>query len=184
MELVIDAQIIRAYYEETILETDHSATDNPSKIFNRIKRRVDHVSLDNSEQIKQEWRAVINPEWVEVWYARELVSGEFDEIPIKSYQQIKSDLRNLGFPTQGKEGKDYWYIKTAKSVADKVSINSSGRSPLVYIISEDLHMHSPKDKGVARGRARKRILINGRGPIVKYLNRRHRIKVSCVLNYA
>jgi hypothetical protein len=182
MELIIDAQIVKAYYEEMVIGSPHNLTESPVLVFERLCNQL-RVNLDESGQIENEWRAPVDPEWFEAWLATLLTSGEARLVPTEACGQLRTQLRNLGFPTTGRAGRDFWYIRTAVGVIGLIDPLPHGRDPLVYIISEDLHFHSPGEYGTASSDRRAHILTSGNGPIVQFLRRRQRIEISCVQNF-
>ncbi len=182
MELVIDAQVVKAYFDETVLEIPHGLTENTAPLFDRLGE-IDRVNLDEGGQIEHEWREPVDSEWFDPWLAKLFTSGAAREIPTTSCQRIRAELDRFGFPTRGKHGKDFWYIRTSKAVLDDVTPIPPGRNPLAFIVSEDLHFHSPQEVSTASGKRRFRILTSGNGPIVRHLRRSYRIEVTCVQNY-
>ncbi len=170
MKLVIDANVIKAYFMESVLEIDGELTGSTLPIFERFKG-IDQVFLDESGQIKHEWREPIDKEWFDAWYPELLLNGAAFEISVKTEHQLRNRLESAcGFQ---RGNKDFWYIKTAKSVAEVYSE--------AFLISEDIDLHEPSEKK-ATGDYRRTILLSGSGKVVKLL-RKECISMHCVASY-
>lgn len=182
MELVLDAQIIKGFFDEDVIGIAHSLTESPGLIIDRLGSS-DRANLDDGGQIQEEWKRPVDSEWFDVWYARLLADDAAREISVGTNQQLRSQLRNLGFPVRGPAGRDLWYVRTANAVADELGSSAAGRNPLAMIVSEDLHFYSPAEKATARGDARTKILLSGAGPVARLLSRKYQIQVTCVHNY-
>lgn len=172
MNLVIDANIVKGFYETSVLGIeDIHLTGSPLFIFQRLTRH-DHAFLDDQGHIKHEWRNVVDPEWFDVWFARLLAQDILSLIPVQSFSKLRKQLGTMGFPTKG--SKDFWYIKTAKSVV--LDFDHA------ILLSEDLDFHDPSVKGQSSSR-RQKILTDGNGHIAKLLQKRESIFVMCVVYY-
>ena len=170
MEIVIDAEIVKGYYEEVVLEIAPALTGEPSMIFNRVGPK-DRACLDAGGQIEHEWRGLVSPEWFEPWYARLLIEGKAITLPVNTCPTLRRKLEQQGGFPRG--SKDFWYIRTAKAVVDR-----SGRG---IIISEDMDFHDPTKK-MSDGVRRDRIMRAGNGPVAKLL-KKEQIIVKCVAGY-
>ena len=176
MEIVIDAQIINAYFKEEVKEKpSKDLTDSASKVMQRLGKE-DRVNLDNEDHIAKEWRQVVEPEWFDAWYSNLLQTGAARVLPVDSYSSLRKKLEKVGFPTKGPGGRDFWYIRVAKAVVD------SKISDSCYLISEDMDFHHPKLKRRARGKTRLRILHNPKSPVKKVLSKEN-IFVHCISTY-
>jgi hypothetical protein len=170
MKLVIDANVVKAYFMESVLEIDGELTCSTLHLFERLNVK-DQVFLDENGQIKHEWREPVGKEWFDAWYPGLLLEGAAFEIPVKTEHQLRNRLESgCGFQ---KGNKDFWYIKTAKAV---VEIHSE-----VFLISEDMDLHEPSKKN-ARGENRINILLSGNGRVIKLL-RKENIFTLCVSRY-
>lgn len=182
MNLVIDAQIVKTYFEIDTGGTNNDLTASPVPIFERLGG-PDKVHVDDGHQIEHEWSQVVQPEWFSVWLARLLQSDGVAIVTTAQCKHLRRELRQLGFPTHGQAGRDFWYIRTAKSLSGQISRAEPNPESPVFIISEDLHFHSPAAKATSSHRGRIRILRSSRGPVVRHLRRYHNIQVTCVENY-
>lgn len=182
MELVIDAQIVKAYYEEDVTGVAHNLTNSPIEIFDRIGG-ADRANIDDGGHIEAEWRNLVDPEWFDAWLAHLLISDAVRMLPTTACIQLRRQLRSFGFPTHGAAGRDFWHVRVAIAVREQYYARAGGRHPLVYIISEDMHFFSPQEYGTASGPRRLEILLSGSAPVVRFLRRRQRIEVCCVADY-
>lgn len=169
MELVIDANILKGYFEETQIGSSPELTHSPQALFQRLGKG-DTGYLDEGGQIQHEWRNVVDPEWFDKWYRDLLRQDGLSLIPVKPYPALRSSLGKLGFPNKGR---DIWYVRTAKAVYEAFDS--------VVLVSEDLDFYNPKEKKGDHQR-RLKILLAGNGPVVKHL-RKEKIDVVCVANY-
>lgn len=169
MNLVIDANVLKGYYMETVLNVSNHLTDSTLLIFERLGGE-DKVFLDSQGIIEHQWRRLVAEEWFEAWFPSLFIEGKADEIDAYHCQGLKSHLRNLGFPIHDR---DFWYIRTAKSV-----VNSFGIS---IMISEDIHFYEPRARGKTSGH-RIHLITRSKGQVVNLL-RRFNIFVKCVSTY-
>jgi len=170
MDMVIDAQVVCAYFRETVHETEPPLTGRASVVVDRLGMQ-DQVFLDESCHIEHEWRNVVPVEWFEAWYAKLLETGAAALIPATTCQALSRKLRQLGFP---RNSRDIWYVRTASAVADFHGA--------AVILTEDMHFYDPSEKGCPAKR-RVRILRAGHGPVAGYLARKANIAVMCVETY-
>lgn len=175
MKIVIDAEIIKGYFEETVLQIETSLTSSVGGIFARLGEQ-DTAYLDDGGQIEHEWRNLVSPEWFDAWYAQQLNEGHAVPVPISdSCNLLRRKLeQDCGFP---RRSRDFWYIKTAKTVTDK-------RSKAV-IATEDLDFFDPTEKESA-SKTREKILRSSTGPVVRILARELILikSVVCYCEYA
>jgi hypothetical protein len=170
MQLVIDANVFEGYYKEEILGlADNQLTGSAKDIFNRLGIE-DITFFDNKGNIKDEWRRLSDPEWFESWYPSLLMNESAYEIEVESCSELKKQLSKFGFPNS----KDFWYIKTAKSVTKKVK--------KVFIITEDLDFYNPKMKKTCR-KTRNHILTNKCDPVARYLQKKEGIIINSIATY-
>lgn len=168
--IIIDANVIKGYFQEVVLEIGSGLTADPSPIFGRLGR--DHiVFLDEGGHIEHEWRQVAEREWFEAWYADMLRDGKAQLIEIRNFPEIRKRLRALGFPDKGG---DIWYIRTAKSVSE-VYGNSN-------LITEDSDFFDPKKKK-STSHARIKMLKSKTAPVATYLRKKENVNVACVEVY-
>lgn len=168
MELVIDANVVKGYFEE-IHQHPLELTAKPSPLFQRLGSE-DRAYLDEGGHIKQEWRNLVEPEWFDRWYTDLLRSDGIQLIPVQNWPGLRKKLEGKGFP----RGKDFWYLRTAKAVLDLVD--------QVVFVTEDIDFYSPKDKK-SDSKYRQQILLSGNGSIAKYLNHKETIHIVCVATY-
>lgn len=170
MEIVIDAQVVCGYFQETVQEREPTLSGRPSVAFQRLGGQ-DQVFLDGSGHIQHEWSSLVPSEWFDAWYANLLRDGAAALIPTQTCAALRKELWQLGFP---KKSRDNWYVRTASAVADH-----HGRAT---IITEDMHFYAPKEK-VCPASRRIKILRSGDGPVARCLGRRANIAVLCLATY-
>jgi hypothetical protein len=83
--------------------------------------------------------------------------------------------KKYNFP---REGCDKWYVRTAKSVANREKKVRTA----VTIITEDLHFYEPDKEGVLKGEARIQFMEEQSGQIPSALSKEG-IEVKCVSIY-
>ena len=178
MEVVIDAQIIKAYFmEEVIGKSSSDLTDRASKVINRLGDK-DRVYLDEEGHIEHEWRQPVTREWFNEWFSALLTADAARILPVKRCPHLKKKLEKAHFPTKGKEGRDLWYVRTAKAVVDEISEGAS----FCYLISEDMDFHRPELKGQVSGQERLKVLREPTSPLKKILSAEN-ILVHCIATY-
>ena len=62
MNVVIDAQIVAAFYKESVLATTHDCSASPMALFGRLGT-TDVALVDDGGHIETEWRMMAEPEW-------------------------------------------------------------------------------------------------------------------------
>ncbi|EOI6580335.1 hypothetical protein ACWCKR_002082 [Yersinia enterocolitica] len=170
MNLVVDANVFKGFYQETVLEMGPDKleiTGSPIGIFESDDKKI---YVDDSKHIENEWRNVVDSEWFNAWYAVQIESLGIVETAIDNYQELIRALNKIGFPVGG----DKWYIRTAKSVKE------NGLS--ITLITEDLDFYDPTKK-MAKGAARLRILNSKSAVVRKYLAKKEDINISCVKEF-
>jgi hypothetical protein len=179
VHVVIDAQIVKGYYEESVLGIKTILTSEATKIFDRLGHQ-DRTYLDDRGHIEHEWKQPVEPEWFNAWFAELLINDAARRIPVDTCYELRQQLEKFNFPTKGKEGKDFWYIRTARAVAQLTHNNCS---PRAIIISEDIDFHEPVKKGNVKSNERIRILLSGQSAIINFLSKKENIHVCCIANY-
>ena len=170
MDIIIDANIIASYNQESVHGVDVTLTDGTEAIFERVGVQ-DRVYLDDEEQIENEWRRMAEPEWFEAWYAGLLASDAAMLVPVDGCSDLRKKLEGYGFP---RGSRDFWYLRTAKAVAE--AFNGA------VLVTEDMDFFEPSKKSVS-GKQRDKILLCNGGRIAKHLRKKERIIVTCVVNY-
>lgn len=158
MEIVIDANVLKGYYDALFTESHL----NPTLIFERLGQDI--VYLDEGGQIKQEWRNVVEPEWFDGWYAQQLSTGHLQLIPAETHPKLlKKLVTEFGFP----RSRDQWYIRVAKTVFDYFEECT--------LITEDGDFYDPKQKASSK--------CEKNAPVAKFLRKKEGIIVQCVVDY-
>lgn len=134
MGIIVDANIIKNYYDETVIEKGHSLTASARHILEDDGRAYT-IFIDEDGNIEHEWRSPVDENWFKEWYYAKLVSGQIKIIAVSNCSTLCKSLYTLGFP-KGK--RDIWYIRTAKA-----SLNFQDKG---WIISEDIDFYNPKQK--------------------------------------
>ncbi|MBP1015933.1 hypothetical protein J8628_03295 [Serratia fonticola] len=136
MNLVIDANIFKGFYQEFVLElsvNNTSLTGSTLKLFDADDKII---YMDEGTQIENEWRNVVCPEWFNAWLIDSIEAGNVINIPISNQETILNALKTKGFPSTG----DKWYIRTAVSLIDE--------NHEVNFITEDLDFYDPTKKNL------------------------------------
>ena len=98
MRVVIDAHIVKGFYEESVLGIETSLTDKATNIFERLGNQ-DQVYLDVGGQIEHEWRQPVAPEWFDAWFAGLLINDAARPIPVETCYDLRQQLERYKFPT-------------------------------------------------------------------------------------
>ena len=168
MPRVIDANVLKEYYQETVLELSGSLTGSVKLVF----ERDGVIYVDEGGQIEAEWASVVDRDWFEVWYSRQLVEDKIRELSVACFPELGKQLKILGFPHGSK---DIWYVRTAKQC------KAAGIDPCL-LVSEDLDFFDPTRKA-ASGAARRTILEDKNAPIKRMLRNSESILVHCVIEF-
>lgn len=174
MNIVIDANVFKAYYEESVLELPAprpGRTDSPSSIFARLG--ADTFSyVDVGQQMESEWRNLCRggEEWFDGWLSSVYASGGVTPMDINKTKVPENKYREVGFPFKGR---DIWYIRVAVSLSSACSTNDA------YLISEDIDFFDPKRKKDA---SREKYIRNGEGAVAKQL-KKDGVFVCCICSY-
>jgi hypothetical protein len=161
---VVDANILKAFYEKNVLSINQNLTGCPEQVFSRLRK----IYIDDGGKIEHEWRSLVDQEWFNVWLAREITSGRIESIPVKNHQNTCKKLRAYGFPSS----KDIWYIRTAKEIS---IINNSK----CVLLTEDIDFFDPKKKSLS-GNARVKVLKSNNSNLKKILEKEENIAVMCI----
>lgn len=156
MNLVIDANIFKGFYQETVLELNEdkiSLTGSTLKLFDSENKTI---YMDEGNQIESEWRNLVSPEWFNAWLIYELESGNVVNIPIENHETILKALKTKGFPSSG----DKWYVRTAVTLAEQMDE--------AKFITEDMDFYDPKKKSL-NAKARENVMRSKSSVIRKYL---------------
>lgn len=176
MNIVIDANIVAAYFKEVVLGINvgpkNDVTHTTVPLFERLGL-IDTCYLDNGEMIENEWRNPVGREWFEAWFADLLISGKVQLIAATTCPAVERRLVTNGFPRR--RSRDLWYVRVS------FALITTGLCANVPLITEDLDFYDPSHKR-SDPRTRRRILQDGLGPINRLL-RREDILVRAVCNY-
>ena len=132
LNLVVDANVLKGYFEETVIGSPHSLSDSAVGIFEADSSCV-VLYHDDGGIVEQEWRQLVEPEWFSAWLARLYTEDRLKTIARAQCPQIKACLKTAGFPVRSR---DFTYIRTAEAVGS-AHANSS-------IVSDDMHFFNPK----------------------------------------
>lgn len=171
MHLVIDAQLVKGFFSESVHKLDvvgpDGLTGSPSVILSKLGTK--HTCyLDDEGHIQHEWRSLVDGEWFDSWFADLLISGAAQKLPSPVNTQIETQLRNKGFP----QTRDKRYVRVA---AEVIRAKLSTKS---YIVSEDLDFFDPKKKKSAKSVTRRKILAAATGPVRKVLKKHNILAVA------
>lgn len=174
MEVVIDAQVVKGYFQEAVLgmvDSETELTGSAIPLFKRLST-ADKAFVDNRKQIEAEWgRVVGDREWFRAWYIGMLDSEAVLEIAVDTCNSLLKTLQQkAGFPNTTR---DVWYVRVAVSVVQKYGT--------AVIISEDMHFFDPRN-AKSSPVYRQRTLATSSGPMCKALDK-EAIKVRSVAKY-
>jgi hypothetical protein len=170
MNIVVDANIVKGYFDIAVKGGETALTSSPIEIFDNMPDSQ-VIYIDDSGQIEYEWRKVCEGEWFDGWLPRLFQEDKVREIPCKTCSMLKRRLREIGFPVNTK---DFWYIKTAKSAVDIAD--------MISLITEDMHFFEPSLCG-GSSNTRERIILDGSTRLTRYLRDQEGIQIVCVMNY-
>jgi hypothetical protein len=168
MGIVVDANIIKNYYDETVIGKGHSLTASAKHILDDDDR-IYVIFIDAGGNIEHEWQSPVDPNWFKEWYYSKLISGQIKIITVCNFSALCKSLYGIGFP-KGK--KDIWYIRTAKASR---SYQDKG-----YIVTEDIDFFNPKIKKKLTGTKRINCMKSCNSPVRKRLLKYENIEVMCV----
>lgn len=166
MSIVVDANVVKGYYDEVVIDVRHSLTQSAVNIFETI---TNVIYVDNQEFIESEWKRVVDPEWFDVWYSDSLRSGKISMVDVKNCKELCESLYKIGFP---KGERDVWYVRTAKAT---LTFQKE-----CFIITEDIDFYDPKKKKIACGIARIKCMKSPSSPVRRCLRKKEKILVMCV----
>lgn len=176
MHIVIDANTVAAFFKEAVLgiavgpNNDVTATVIP--LFGRLGM-IDICFLDDGKLIEEEWRAPVQNEWFDPWFARLLIDGKAQLIPTATCPALERRLDDSGFSRR--RNRDIWYVRVCIAVLNQFRLDC------IPLITEDIDFFDPTQKGCAH-KVRTRILRDGSGPVRRLL-RRENIHVTAICNY-
>jgi hypothetical protein len=170
MGLVVDAQIVKGFFQDTVLDKGHNLTESASLIFDDSFRKHP-IYVDDEEKVWSEWRSGVAQEWFDIWYTNLLRDDVVREIPAPPDKNLRKELVALGFPFSGR---DIWYARVSNAVRCSFGF--------AILVSEDLDFYEPKEKGCASGR-RKEILLKEIGSVRKHLKKKRGIHVKPVARF-
>lgn len=169
MSVIIDANVVKGFFQRSILGQDTDLTGCPVDALSCLT--VDNFAIiDDGNMIFSEWRSVVDKEWFDPWIAKMLIDDLVHFIKVRADADISRQLRALGFPNS----RDIWYIRTACSASSQF-----GKSCL---LTEDIDFFSPKDKKNDSKR-RSDILTSCSGPVAKFLRKSCNVNVMSVAGF-
>lgn len=170
LPLVIDANVVKAYFEEAELALPSRLTGSTLPIFGGLGPAHQVAYVDTGNKIEQEWRNVVQPEWFNAWFAGMLASGAVEMVEPTTRGDIIKVLKvKHGFPG---DQSDRWYVLTACAVVQRTGGG-------VALISEDLDFYEPREKKCGSSR-RQRILMDSAGKVAKHLRKCEQVYVRSV----
>ena len=169
MNLVIDAHIFKAWFQETSLHQMTHTAQSAVPIFDQLGDR-DIAYFDKGGQILHEWTSVVCPELTEALVAKMLHEDKIRPIGPCRDASLESKLRNAGFP----RSKDRCYVRTARAVVCA--------SPKATLVSEDMHYYEPKLAKAGR-KTRLAHLRRSKGTVAQLL-KKHDILVCSTINFS
>jgi hypothetical protein len=95
---VIDANIVKAVFEVSM---GHAVTvsADPAPVMDALKEELCRIVLDEGQQILQEWRDCVDPEWFEDWFYVFVSEWNVAYIVPKLCNEVLKKLRtDCGFP--------------------------------------------------------------------------------------
>lgn len=170
MEVVIDAQVVIGYFDETVREVAHRLTESAVSLINRLGVE-DCMYIDERGMLEYEYADKTGQEWLNAWIGDLLRDGGAQVVPARPHQALERRLAEVGFPVNSR---DKWYVRVARSVVEVFGSS--------HLVSEDLHFFAPREKGSAGRNRRDVILRNRLGPVPSCLAR-ETILVHCVATY-
>jgi hypothetical protein len=168
MGIVVDANIIKNYYDETVIGIAHSLTESAKHILDD-EDRVYIIFTDEGGHIEYEWRSPVDQNWFKEWYYAKLISGQIIILTVNNCSELCKSLYGIGFP-KGK--RDIWYIRTA--------VSSLSQQEKGFIVSEDIDFFNPTQKKILKGQKRINCMKSCNSPVRKHLRKNANIEVMCV----
>jgi hypothetical protein len=167
MALIVDAQVVKGFYQDTVLGKGHALTESASLIFDASFRKH-AIYVDDEEKLRSEWRSGVAPEWFDIWYTDLLRDDVIREIRSPADKNLRKKLEALGFPFSGR---DIWYARVSNATSCSIGF--------AILVSEDLDFYEPKEKGCSAKR-RNEILLKELGSVRKYFKKERDIHVKPV----
>ncbi|WP_438392337.1 hypothetical protein [Caballeronia sp. DA-9] len=168
MPTIVDANVLREYYREHVLNIKSELTHSTLLIFDQARA----IFLDDGGQIEHEWGNLVDPYWFSVWLAHKLEFSEINYIDVSNCPDLCNHVYGLGFP---KGSRDIWYLRTAMACVSKFKKSSN-------VVTEDIDFYNPKQKA-ANGAARIAVLKNANAPIKKTMRKDYDVNICCVEEY-
>ena len=150
MGLIVDANIVKGYFQDSVLGKGHDLTESAKPIFDPSFREHP-IYVDDKAKLHFEWRSVVETEWLDIWYADLVRDDVVREIVSPPDKALRKQLAELGFPAKGR---DIWYARVSNAVSRTVGF--------AILVSEDLDFYEPKEKG-CKSERRKDILLKELG---------------------
>lgn len=154
MSRVLDAQVVKGYFEESVLGIESDLTGSPVELVESLRPDC-RAYVDSGGIIEHEYDNLVDSEWFQAWYAERLIGDELVPIETATCHGEMRKLRKCGFPNS----RDRWYVRTALAVVQKDN--------MCVLVTEDLDFYDPAIKG--RAGRRKAVLLKRKGPVAKYL---------------
>lgn len=168
--LVIDAQLIKAFFQEDQQRGTPECTASMATVIQKLGS-TSAAFVDGEGKIEHEWRSLVEPEWFVAWYAGALDSGAVELIDIdRKHELVKALEAKWGFP---KDSCDSWYIFTSCAVVRDLHCRA-------VLLSEDLDFYEPSEKRCDSKR-RRALLTQQKGQVARYLRRKAQIDVRPVV---
>lgn len=174
INLVVDANVLRALFEEDIgLPPPRPGRTGAAKniaIDNTPSRRI---ALDDSGMIEHEYgnQCSHSPEWLDSWLSDGYQRGKIVLVDAKPHATNAKRVEQFGFP---RGNRDLWYVKTA------LAIQQVFPSPtMTHLISEDIDLYDPSKKASPN---KAKIIQSGKGPVSNHLKGQG-IIVCCISTF-
>lgn len=174
MRIVIDAELINSYFQETVKDRPPLYSAPAEPLIDGLGT-TDIAFVDDDSRIEGEWARLVEPEWFQEWFSERLAQGHVTVVSVPMCRDlIKTLVRDCGFPP---DGKDRWYIATAKVLADEPEMDDQPA-----IVTEDLDFVAPREKGCKSAR-RKKLMEAANGCVAKHLKKQEGIGVRCLATH-
>ena len=164
--IVIDANILADIFKgKHPVPLDLSDDPGPLEILLEEITKVNGIAYDRF--ILHEWEEVCGKQWVSYWITNLIPQGKVQEIEVSEERQLKTirdDLRkNFHLPM---DSMDYRYIACAAEY------------PPRYVLSRDIDMYDPTDKGQP-SKTQKRIRYNKSGALCQHVQDAYGVTIGC-----
>lgn len=167
LNIVIDANVFKSYYEAVVHNTTSLLTGCPKKVFDNLG--VLYLGyIDEAGIIKHEWENLVDRQWFDAWYGEMLILSHLNFIEPYRDNGLESKITSYGFPA----GRDINYVRVSRQVAEQ--------QKYCIFITEDLDFFDPPHKKSSE-KTRTKILMGSLGNVNKTL-RKFSVDVKCVAN--